>query len=39
MENDNGTPPDGFLRTLRGTYPAGGKFDDSSFGGAGSWSW
>ena len=31
--NDNGTPPDGFLRTLRGTYPAGGKFDDSSFGG------
>lgn len=31
--NDNGTPPDGFLRTLRGTYPAGGKFDDRSFGG------
>jgi len=31
--NDNGTPPDGFLRTLRGTYPAGGKFDDRSFEG------
>jgi len=31
--NDNGTPPDGFLRTLRGTYPAGGKFDDESFNG------
>ena len=31
--NDNGTPPDGFLRTLRGTYPAGGKYDDRSFEG------
>jgi hypothetical protein len=31
--NDNGTPPDGFLRTLRGTYPAGGKYDDRSFDG------
>ena len=31
--NDNGTPPDGFLRTLRGIYPAGGVFDDRSFEG------
>jgi len=31
--NDNGTPPDGFLRTLRGVYPAGGVFDDRSFEG------
>ena len=31
--NDNGTPPDGFLRTLRGIYPAGGTFDDGSFEG------
>ena len=31
--NDNGTPPDGFLRTLRGTYPAGGKYDDRSYEG------
>jgi hypothetical protein len=31
--NDNGTPPDGFLRTLRGVYPAGGKYDDRSFEG------
>lgn len=29
--NDNGIPPDGFLRTLRGVYPAGGRFDDGSF--------
>ena len=29
--NDNGIPPDGFLRTLRGVYPAGGRFDDDSF--------
>ena len=29
--NDNGIPPDGFLRTLHGVYPAGGKFDDRSF--------
>ena len=31
--NDNGTPPDGFLRTIRGAYPAGGVYDDSSFEG------
>lgn len=31
--NDNGIPPDGFLRTLRGVYPAGGVFDDNSFTG------
>lgn len=31
--NDNGIPPDGFLRTLRGVYPAGGSFDDNSFKG------
>lgn len=31
--NNEGTPPDGFLRTLIGVYPAGGKFDDSSFEG------
>ena len=31
--NDNGIPPDGFLRTLRGVYPAGGTFDDRSFKG------
>ena len=31
--NDNGIPPDGFLRTLRGVYPAGGVFDDASFEG------
>ncbi len=31
--NDNGIPPDGFLRTLSGVYPAGGKYDDSSFTG------
>ncbi len=31
--NNEGTPPDGFLRTLVGVYPAGGKFDDSSFEG------
>lgn len=29
--NDNGIPPDGFLRTLHGIYPAGGVYDDSSF--------
>ena len=33
MDND-GTPPDGFLRTTFGVYPAGGRFDDDSFGGA-----
>ena len=31
--NDNGIPPDGFLRTLNGVYPAGGRFDDTSFEG------
>jgi len=29
--NDNGIPPDGFQRTLHGSYPAGGVFDDRSF--------
>jgi hypothetical protein len=29
--NDEGIPPDGFLRTLVGIYPAGGAFDDSRF--------
>ena len=29
--NDEGIPPDGFLRTLTGVYPAGGAFDDSRF--------
>lgn len=28
---DDGIPPDGFLRTAFGIYPAGGRFDDSSF--------
>ncbi len=31
--NDNGIPPDGFLRALAGVYPAGGKLDDWSYGG------
>ena len=31
--NDNGIPPDGFLRTLAGVYPSGGKLDDWSYGG------
>lgn len=31
--NDNGIPPDGFLRTLAGVYPAGGTLDDWSYGG------
>ncbi|SNR29558.1 Susd and RagB outer membrane lipoprotein [Maribacter sedimenticola] len=30
--NDEGTPPDGFTRTASGVYPAGGRFDDNSFG-------
>ncbi|WP_088341532.1 SusD/RagB family nutrient-binding outer membrane lipoprotein [Robiginitalea sediminis] len=30
--NDEGTPPDNFTRTAVGVYPAGGRFDDSSFG-------
>ena len=29
--NALGIPPDGLLRTTYGTYPVGGKFDDSSF--------
>jgi hypothetical protein len=29
--DDEGTPPDGLLRTTYGTYPFGGKFDDDSF--------
>ncbi|MBC2839613.1 SusD/RagB family nutrient-binding outer membrane lipoprotein [Robiginitalea sp. SC105] len=31
--NNEGIPPDGFLRTTVGVYPAGGKFDDDSFEG------
>lgn len=31
--NNEGTPPDGFLRTTVGVYPFGGKFDDSTFKG------
>jgi hypothetical protein len=33
--NNEGTPPDGFQRTASGVYPAGGRFDDSSFGNVG----
>lgn len=33
--NNEGIPPDGFLRTLTGVYPAGGAFDDSRFEGLG----
>ncbi|WP_036152123.1 SusD/RagB family nutrient-binding outer membrane lipoprotein [Maribacter forsetii] len=29
--NNEGTPPDGFQKTAVGVYPAGGRFDDSSF--------
>ncbi|MBZ9788273.1 SusD/RagB family nutrient-binding outer membrane lipoprotein [Psychroflexus sp. CAK57W] len=29
--SNEGIPPDGFLRTAFGIYPAGGRFDDSSF--------
>ncbi len=29
--NDNGIPPDSFLRTLYGVYPAGGALDDFSY--------
>lgn len=32
--DNDGTPPDGFLRTTFGVYPAGGRFDDDSFAGA-----
>lgn len=31
--DDAGTPPDGFLRTTFGVYPAGGNFDDDRFEG------
>lgn len=31
--DDDGTPPDNFLRTAVGVYPAGGLFDDDSFAG------
>ncbi len=31
--SDEGIPPDGFLRSLIGVYPAGGKFDDDTFEG------
>lgn len=30
--NDEGGPPDNFLTAAPGVYPAGGKFDDQSFG-------
>ncbi len=30
--NDEGGPPDGFLKAAPGVYPAGGRFDDSQFG-------
>ncbi len=33
--NDEGIPPDGFERTLAGIFPAGGAYDDASFGGLG----
>ncbi|WP_273565931.1 SusD/RagB family nutrient-binding outer membrane lipoprotein [Maribacter halichondriae] len=29
--NDEGTPPDGFVKTGVGVYPAAGRFDDNSF--------
>ena len=29
--DDDGTPPDNFLRTAAGVYPAGGLFDDDKF--------
>jgi hypothetical protein len=28
--NNEGIPPDGFVRTMYGLYPAGGRFDDNS---------
>ncbi len=31
--DDDGIPPDGFLRTTFGVYPAAGRFDDNSFEG------
>ena len=30
--NDEGGPPDGFLKTAPGVYPVAGRFDDSQFG-------
>ncbi len=33
--NDEGIPPDGFQRTAAGLYPAGGRYDDASFGNVG----
>lgn len=33
--NDEGTPPDNFKRAAVGVYPAGGRFDDDSFGNVG----
>ncbi|WP_339848224.1 SusD/RagB family nutrient-binding outer membrane lipoprotein [uncultured Dokdonia sp.] len=30
--DDGGIPPDGLLRTAYGVYPAGGQFDDDTFG-------
>ena len=30
--NDEGIPPDGFLKTAPGVYPIAGEYDDSSFG-------
>lgn len=33
--DDDGTPPDNFFRTASGVYPAGGLFDDDTFGGVG----
>jgi len=29
--NNEGIPPDGFLKTIAGVYPAGGSFDDDTF--------
>jgi len=31
--DDDGTPPDNFMRTAVGVYPAAGLFDDNRFGG------
>ncbi len=33
--NDEGIPPDGFLKVASGVYPAGGRFDDNSFANVG----
>jgi hypothetical protein len=33
--NDEGTPPDNFTRAAVGVYPAGGRFDDNTFGNVG----